>query len=222
MDYVILTLLLILIIAVLRIPSRNQLDGAIINQYRQTLELLFNIQKNQSDMNAATKALLDGILGKVTAQGTVITSGIALLVNIKGLLDKAVQNAGPDADPDFVAEVQGISDGLGAQTVSLTNAITANTPTEGQEPPAVENDLTFTATTGEVIVVKHFATDNVPAVGDSATVNGQLLSGVGASFTFADGSSITLDDQSKVNTFTPAPEAEQEENQNESGSGVTL
>jgi regulator of replication initiation timing len=64
---------------------------------------------------------LDTLIEKVTAIETVGDSAIALLADLKVKLDEAIASNDP-------AELQALSDRLGAQAQELADAIAANTP----------------------------------------------------------------------------------------------
>lgn len=67
-------------------------------------------------------ATLDDVVVKVTALTTVDDSVVALLGDLKTKLDAAIAAGGNPA------QLQALSDALGAQTDRLSAAVTANTP----------------------------------------------------------------------------------------------
>lgn len=67
-------------------------------------------------------ASLDDIVTKVTALGTVESSVVALLADIKAKLDAAIASG---ADP---VKLQALSDAIDAQSAALSAAVVANTP----------------------------------------------------------------------------------------------
>lgn len=156
------------------------------------------------------KEVLDQLLAKVNAQTTVVASNNALLTKIKDLLDKAVAN-NPGGDPTLVQEVTQISNMIGDNTQAISDAILKNTPAEPKT-------VSLTATSGETIVVTLKDGETIPTVGDSATVNGQPFT-TGASYTFSDGSSLTLDTSSNVSAYSAATETQDNGN---TGNGVTV
>ena len=71
-------------------------------------------------------ATLDDVQAAVTAQTDVVASATTLLTGLKTALDAAIASGNP-------AEVQAISDALGANSAALAAAVAANTPA----PPVV-------------------------------------------------------------------------------------
>jgi hypothetical protein len=83
------------------------------------LQKLCSIEEKQE----AIMPILDDIVAKVAALTTVGDSVIALLTELRADLDEAIANG------DLV-KLQAISDGLGAETTRLADAVVANTPVE--------------------------------------------------------------------------------------------
>jgi len=119
-------------------------DGAIINHYRQILELLFTIKQNQESMNAQTKALLDDLLAKVTAEGTVIDSAAGLLTDLHDKLTDALNGD----DTDLRDSVTNIANLVGQGKDKLAAAVQANTiadpgtSTGGDQTPTPDPNAT--------------------------------------------------------------------------------
>lgn len=78
--------------------------------------------RNFLTMESRIMSKLDDIKAAVEAETTVINSAVTLLQGLKAKLDEAIANG---LDP---AEVQAISDEIGAHTQALADAVAANTP----------------------------------------------------------------------------------------------
>lgn len=64
---------------------------------------------------------LTDLAAQVAAENTVIDSAVTLLSGLKAALDAAIASGDP-------AQIQAISDSIGAEQQKLADAITANTP----------------------------------------------------------------------------------------------
>lgn len=156
---------------------------------------LLLIIKNQKTM----KEVLDALMAKVEAEGTVIDGAVTLLSGLKSALDAALSKATGD-DPALVAEVQSISDLIDSKKVALADAITKNTPA----PPApVFTAHTYTDSNNETIVVSQAGA--LPAAGEAVTVNGAAIT-TETTYTIS-GATLVVGTDSKVVSYTAAPTA---------------
>jgi hypothetical protein len=114
------------IISTLRKPPRH--SSAEIAHYKQILELLFTIKTENRIMNAETKALLDELKAEAAEQTTVVGSVVTLFGTLTTKIDDLLNKP----DEELRAGLTEVRDAFDQGNKALAEAVTKNTPAEGQ------------------------------------------------------------------------------------------